>query len=328
MPNPKNAIIAVTFRCNARCTMCDIWKHGPTDQLKPEYYRRLPGSLREVNITGGEPLLRNDLGEIITNLRLINPKMRIVLSTNGLLPERLSRLLEDHRDIVVRVSIDAIGEKHDIIRGVEGAYQKALLSVEVAKKHGIKDIGICTTITRENADEAHKVQLLAGALGVSFTATVVHSSPIFFGDQSKCKPDPLQTIDTLTKISNRFYASARVKDWFKGYFVDGLLDLARGAPRPISCHAGEEFFYLDPEGNIFPCHLWEKSIGNIIEETYEEIIARNPDLRQLVKRCPQKCWMTCTVAPEIRRSPLKPLLHVIGKKIRTMCVKTNEDSAS
>ncbi len=315
MRGPKSAIIAVTLRCNAKCSMCDIWKHGSTDEIQPEVYRRLPASLREANLTGGEPLLRKDLGEVIRSLRLVNPKMRIVLSTNGLLPERLSQLLEESGDISVRVSIDAIGEKHDAIRGVEGAYERALRSIEVAIKHGVNDIGICTTITRENSNEADKVQMLAASYNISFTATVAHSSPIFFGDQSKSQPDPLQAIETLIKISNGFYRSSKVKDWFKGYFIDGLIDVIKGSPRPILCHAGEEFFYLDPEGNIFPCHLWEKSIGNITLEAYDEIIGRNPDLSDQVRRCNRRCWMTCTVAPEIRRSPLKPLFHVIKRKI-------------
>lgn len=315
MACPRSAIIAVTLRCNARCLMCDIWKHPSGREIEPEVYQRLPKSLREVNITGGEPLLRRDLGQIIQNLRMVNPRMRIVVSTNGLLPERLSELLDLHRDISIRVSIDAIGETHDRIRGVDGAYQKALRSIEVAKKKGVKDIGICATITNANVGEADQVQKLAKEHKVSFTVTVAHSSPIFFGDQSQAAPNPNQAIETLVKIGRTFYRSPKIRDWFKGYFVDGLISVLRGSPRPISCHAGQEFFYLDPEGNIYPCHLWEKPIGNISIQTYPEIVKSNPEMADQVKRCSKKCWMTCTVAPEIRRSPLKPLLSLISTKM-------------
>jgi len=50
---PIEAVIAVTLKCNARCVMCNIWKNKPIGEVKPEFYRKLPSSLKEINITGG-----------------------------------------------------------------------------------------------------------------------------------------------------------------------------------------------------------------------------------------------------------------------------------
>ncbi len=61
---PVDAVIAVTYRCNARCAMCGIWKSQPGPDLPPEVYRKLPSSLRDVNLTGGEPFLRDDLAAV------------------------------------------------------------------------------------------------------------------------------------------------------------------------------------------------------------------------------------------------------------------------
>ena len=58
---PVDAVLAVTYRCNARCTMCGIWSSKPVAELPPAAYARLPASLRDVNLTGGEPFLRDDL---------------------------------------------------------------------------------------------------------------------------------------------------------------------------------------------------------------------------------------------------------------------------
>ena len=55
---PATAIIAVTLNCNARCTMCDIWKNQMKDELRPEEFAKVPSGLRDINLSGGEPFLR------------------------------------------------------------------------------------------------------------------------------------------------------------------------------------------------------------------------------------------------------------------------------
>ncbi len=313
---PTHAIVAVTDRCNARCDMCDIWKRKPSEEMPPELYERLPGSLIEINVTGGEPLLRGDLAQVIRAMRRAAPRARIVLSTNGLLPSRLGDLLRAQDDIAVRVSIDAIGDLHDSIRGVKGTYEKALESLEVARQHGVKDLGVCATMSKQNVQAVADVQRYAAAHGLSFTITTTHSSSVFFGDQVAKQPDKHLAVEELTRIESNFYASTRVKDWFKGYFVEGLIDMLRGQPRRISCRAGLDFFYLDPEGNVYPCHLWDVSMGNIKTATYEEIIAANQATLQQVAKCTRNCWMTCTVAPEMRRQLPKYAIKVLLAKLR------------
>jgi MoaA/NifB/PqqE/SkfB family radical SAM enzyme len=76
------AAIITTYRCNAACRMCNIWKF-PTRagrEITPEVLAKLP-ALRFCNITGGEPFLRDDLPEIIAVLK--KRARRIVISTNG-----------------------------------------------------------------------------------------------------------------------------------------------------------------------------------------------------------------------------------------------------
>ena len=62
---PKEAVIAVTYNCNARCMMCNIWKEKPGREVETSTYNKLPTTLKTINISGGEPFLRKDLPEII-----------------------------------------------------------------------------------------------------------------------------------------------------------------------------------------------------------------------------------------------------------------------
>jgi MoaA/NifB/PqqE/SkfB family radical SAM enzyme len=281
--------------------MCDIWKKESGPELKPRDYLRLPSSLREINLTGGEPLLREDLAQVIHSMQKACPGVRVVLSTNGLLPERLDGLLAETEDVTVRVSLDGLGEVHDTIRGTPGAYDRAMASIEAARRRGVTDLGVCATMSRHNAGSLNEIQRMARERGLHFTCTVAHSSDFFFGDQSEEAPDPRVAERDIKTIRARLYDSPRPRDWFKGYFVSGLLDVLRNRPRPVDCRAGRDFFYLDPEGRVYPCHLWNQSMGNILEQSFEEMATANPDLLGRVQACNRRCWMTCTVAPEMRR---------------------------
>ena len=62
---PIDAVIAPTYKCNSRCAMCNIWQIQEPDELGLEYFKRLPKSLRYINISGGEPFLYRDLVELV-----------------------------------------------------------------------------------------------------------------------------------------------------------------------------------------------------------------------------------------------------------------------
>jgi molybdenum cofactor biosynthesis enzyme MoaA len=70
---PTAAVVAATLNCNARCTMCDIWRNRVRDELRPEEHAALPASLRDVNLSGGEPFLRDDLAAIVAAIAQAAP---------------------------------------------------------------------------------------------------------------------------------------------------------------------------------------------------------------------------------------------------------------
>jgi MoaA/NifB/PqqE/SkfB family radical SAM enzyme len=293
--------------------MCDIWQYGRGAELKPEDYRRLPQSLREVNISGGEPFLRADLPEIVRVIRERCPKARVVISTNALMPARIEQMMEKMRGVGVRVSIDGIGQVDDITRGIPGGYDKALETLRRLKAAGHTDLGISGTVSRLSVGELPKIKQLAEREGVEFVCSVTQSSETYFGNQEDSFPwEGRQTVvQNLIEIRDRQLRSWKIKEWFRAYYTDGLIDYVYRRPRRLFCHAGTEMLYLSPEGHVYPCNALNRKMGSILEDDFETIQRRETATLDLVKHCPVDCWMSCTVAPAMRKRPWVPSWWIV-----------------
>jgi MoaA/NifB/PqqE/SkfB family radical SAM enzyme len=312
--HPRSAVVAVTLGCNSKCKTCDIWMVKPENELQPEDYRRLPRSLKNINVSGGEPFLRDDLPDIVRIMRQTTSSPRIVISTNAILPERTEKIMRQIPDAAVRVSIDGIGEAHDSIRGVPGNFERCLETLRRLKAIGVTDLGLSATASSYNPGEVPRVQALARSLGIEFVVGVAHSSPSYFGDQVSAAPDPERAARELVAIRDRELSAWRPKQWVRAWFTDGLIDQLEGRARRMPCYAIESHFYLDPHGNVYPCNARGDVMGNLRTETYEEIVARNGALLEDVRRC-NDCWMSCTVTPGLRERPWTPLAWVIRAKL-------------
>jgi MoaA/NifB/PqqE/SkfB family radical SAM enzyme len=318
MAGPIGCVAAVTYRCNARCSVCDIWKLDARvdSELGASDYEWLPPSLRSVNVSGGEPFLRDDLVEIVSVMRGACPRARIVISTNGLSPDRIERAMAEMSDVAVRVSVDAVGEKHDEIRGTPGAYERAMETVRRLKTLGVADLGIAATSSEKNPCELIRVADVAEQLGVDFISSAAHSSPIFFGDHEEDRPRSDTTIREIAEIMRRELRSRNPRDWAKAYYMRGLIDYVRGKPRRLACGAGVDHFFLDPYGAVYPCNISGVRMGNIREGSFQDLQrASRAEVEPAVASCEEQCWMVCTVSPPMRRRPLRPSAWIAGAKL-------------
>ena len=318
MAGPVGCVVAVTYRCNARCTVCDIWKSESRveEELVPSDYAWLPRSLRSVNVSGGEPFLRDDLVEIVSVIGRACPRARVVISTNGLSPSRIEGMMAEMNHVAVRVSVDAVGETHDEIRGIEGGYEKALDTVRRLKALGVSDLGLAATSSEKNPGELRRVKNLADELGVSFIASAAHSSPIFFGEHEEDRPTSDEAAGEMAEIMRQELASRNPRSWARAYYMRGLIDYVRGKPRRLPCGAGVDHFYLDPFGDVYPCNVSGVGMGNIRDGSFKEIRKSSAgEVVPAVAGCQEQCWMVCTVTPPMRRRPFRPGAWIVGAKL-------------
>lgn len=126
-PNlPTDASIILTYRCPMRCVMCNIWKN-PTnskEEIKASDLRSLP-KLKFINLTGGEPFIREDLPEIVEEC--YKHTSRIVISTSGWFEDRIIALAQRFPNIGIRISIEGLSDKNDELRGREGALTRGFV---------------------------------------------------------------------------------------------------------------------------------------------------------------------------------------------------------
>jgi radical SAM protein with 4Fe4S-binding SPASM domain len=314
------AAIITTYRCPQKCVMCRIWEHPtrPEEEFAPALLHKLP-RLAFANITGGEPFVREDIEEVASVLR--RKAGRVVISTNGFLTERVLDLARRHRDVGFRISLEGLPEVNDRLRGVPNAFDRGLRTILGLRELGVRDVGFGVTLSDANPGDLLDLYHLAKRLKVEFATAAVHNSFYFHtGSNGFARPAAVKT--ALEDLIAELLRSPRPKDWFRAYFNAGLIDYVEGRPRRLPCRAGTDLFFLDPQGEIWPCNglearFWQESLGNLHQASFEDIweSPRAEAVRAKVRDCPKNCWMIGTASPAMKRRVLGPALWVLRSKL-------------
>jgi radical SAM protein with 4Fe4S-binding SPASM domain len=303
--------------------MCYIWKN-PTresEEFKPSLLEKLP-RISFCNVTGGEPFLREDLEEIVSILQ--KKASRLVISTNGYFTERIISLARKNKKIGIRISLEGLPAANDELRGMKDGFDHGLRTLLELKKIGLRDIGFGITVSDRNAKDMLELSLLAKYLKIEFATAVVHNS-YYFHKSNNTISKKEDVIACFEELIQEFLKSWKIKNWYRAYFNQGLINYIQGNPRDIPCGGGSDLFFLDPWGEIRPCNgmeegIWCESMGNLNKSSFEEIWSSNEahDIRNRVKTCPKNCWMIGTATPAIKKHPLKPSLWVFKNKFRAV----------
>ncbi len=319
---PKEAIVAVTLNCNARCVMCNIWQNRIPNEVKPDFYTRLPPTLKDINITGGEPFLRADLPEVLRVIHKQCPNARLLINTNGYLKKRINDMIpeiyKDNPNIALRVSLDGFAHTHDNIRRLPHFFDFAMESLEICRKAGLKDLGVSYTLMSLNFQDLLKMYTYCKEHDMEFSLTVATDSPIYFGTgKVSLRPkidDNLRAI--FDELVTSQYSSYKPKNWVRAWFNKRLLQFIETNERALTCHAGDDFFYLDSLGRVYACHIKPWEMGNLNEASFEEIYnsKRSDTFRKKAKIC-NDCWMVCSARASIKKSMLSVLGDIIQEKL-------------
>lgn len=320
-----DASIIVTYRCPMRCKMCNIW-NNPTkvsEEFKPELMKKLPDNLRAINITGGEPFVREDIEEIVKILR--TKTKRIVFSTSGFFSDRIIALAKKYPDVGYRISIEGLSCKNDELRGRQGGFDKGLRTLLELRRMGVKDIGFGITVSNNNSEDMLNLYELNKNLGMEFATASFHNSFYFhkYDNQVTNKDEVCANFDELIQ---RLMKENSPKSWFRAFFNLGLINYIEGGRRMLPCEAGNENFFVDPYGNVLPCNgmeesCWFKTMGNLHDfNTFEELW-NGPaaiEVREKVANCPKSCWMVGSASPVMKKYIKHIAPWVVKNKMKVM----------
>lgn len=301
--------------------MCDIWKKEKGHELKigeiEKVFRQL-NPIDVIRISGGEPFFRNDIHNIIQVIDCaVKPKM-IHITTNGIMTDSIIKTLKDLaaglvRKIHIKVSIDDIGESHDFIRGLPGAYNKAMNTIEeLVRLRGDKHfyLGVDQTVVNKKGMNSYvSLKETLGKFNINVHPVMAYdkTAPLYSEKATDVSPDNscktygyFKTKELEDFILCLLKDSNSLSDFkeriVKRYYLKGLhnrLVKDKKIPNP-SCVALNSHLRILPNGDIPVCMYNSTVAGNLRDDKFADIWFGNnmKKHREWIKQC-KGCWAGC-----------------------------------
>jgi radical SAM protein with 4Fe4S-binding SPASM domain len=314
--HPTFMILQTTVACNSRCRMCSIWKMVPENEMSLQDIERLfkdpyMRKLRWLNLTGGEPFMKQDFAEIVKAAADNLPNLEIIaIPTNGFMPDRVEKttlkMLEYLRgkDILlnVNISIDGIGAKHEEIRRIPQGYEKSTETLHrlqaIGKENPQLESGVEAIITGLNVGQMRPIYegLKDHTDHVNLTPAIISS--YYLGSEQMASDVKLSADDIQEMVG--FLEEMEKKEPAYAFYFNNVRSIYMHGHRTFPCMMGWKSMYVNATGDVYACHLLplpKYHFGNLRGSSMEELWTgrRAKEVRQLLKeeefclRCTNNC---------------------------------------
>ena len=286
---PMNLTISVSYRCNSRCKTCNVWQRPNDDFTIEEYDKTFASIGRDAywfTFSGGEPTLRKDLPEMVAAAyRHCRPGI-INIPTNGIqdkiIPGRIEQVLQaaPTSDVIVNLSLDGVGEKHDIVRGVKGNFERAMRTYAGLKalKGRYKNftLGVHTVISNFNVDEFENIYaFVRDELKPDSFISEIAEERVELDTVGMGITPPIQkyqpVIERLQEGIRRaeFNGVSRITQAFRDRYYDIVKRTLVEKRQIIPCLAGVASAQIAPNGDVWTCCIRAESVGNLRDHNYD-----------------------------------------------------------
>ena len=323
MSKKLNGTVIVTYRCNARCNMCNRYKvpSKPEEELSVETIRKLP-QMYFTNITGGEPFIREDLKDIVREL--YKKSDRIVISTNGFFTDRIVDLCREFPNIGIRISIEGLENTNNESRGLDDGFNRGYTTLKTLRELGMTDVGFGMTVQDRNAPDLVPLYQLSNEMDMEFATASLHNS-FYFVESCNLIHDRPMVATHFEALVNELLSSWSPKKWFRAYFNHGLINYIYSQKRLLPCDMSFDTFFIDPFGDVMPCNgTKEKEVmGNLNRQSWDELwnSPEAEEVRTKVRCCDRSCWMIGSVSPAMHKYIWKPGIWVAWHKVKSLFTK-------
>lgn len=286
MAFPVTANLAITHKCQCQCIHCsaDPFKDSSKEELSVDEIKKVVDGALDLGATlviyvGGEPMLREDLYELIEHVD--KSKAVVMIFTNGLLlTEENVKRLKDAGLFSLNISIDhSESVLHDEFRKVTGCYEKAFEGASRAREAGILT-GISTYATHENLRDGHLEGLLRIANKEGFAEVTIFDcipSGRFLKDTSKIL-GPAER-KAVIALARKYYETTPM-----GINAMALIN----SPMGVGCYGASSQFYMTAYGDINPCDFNPINFGNVRDMPIQSIwkkMVTHPDFNRKFSSC-------------------------------------------
>lgn len=297
---PINITFSVTSKCNSRCLTCNVWKiYADNPELQKEEFKTeefvktfqsIGKSPFWFTMSGGEPFLRNDLDKICEAAYDQCQPAIINIPTNGILSNTIEnttkKILEKcpKTSIIVNLSLDGVGPKHDEIRGIAGNFDRSLDTFQRLKRLRNEfpnfELGIHSVVSKFSIDTLLKTYEYSKNLEPdSYITEVAEERSELFTKNSGITPNPKDYehfINELTeKIKQDSLASGKkvsgITNAFRLVYYRIATQVLKEKRQIIPCYAGYASCQIMPLGDIWPCCIlgYDATMGNLRDVGYD-----------------------------------------------------------
>jgi MoaA/NifB/PqqE/SkfB family radical SAM enzyme len=299
--------------------MCSIWQKEPKD-LSFKVIDNLPDKIDKVNLSGGEPILNHQLLALVKEIKEKSFNPRFILLSNGLRPDLLLKKVSELEKITnklgVAISLDGISSN---LRGIKGAHKNQKISVLRVKKLGVSDLRISYLLTDNNYKELFSVYDFAMKQGIDFSWNIVRNSDFFYGNTNNRISEKVQkkVEKDIKKLISAQLSLPALRSWLRGYVSWGQLNNLVEKKRILPCLAGQEHFFINTQGFLYPCNWLDYKMGDLKKEPFEKIIKREgANVKKIVASC-NKCW-GCGLKSELSKNKFRVTNEVLSLKISNL----------
>jgi len=312
-PNrPYHAQWLLTNRCNYRCRGCNVWREQRSRQeVSTDDIKKGLGVLRdlgviEIVLSGGNPLLRDDIDEIIEySSRYF---VTTIYDNGSMAPRKIDAL---RKADFVSISLDTLDEKKfDYIRGVKGAWSNAMNAIETLHKEDA-NVGVSPTISQLNLYEILDFTRYFTDRGIPvwycLYAYDYPASNAMFGIGKKADEFEITDTEAMAKVCDGL---ARMKKERSGVFIttktlEAMKNYFLTGQRTWECKALKSFLMVDSMGRVAGCHRQEPA-ASVLELKDSWDSPRFGELRKQYNQCTQ-CIYLCYIFYSIHGSVISNL---------------------
>jgi MoaA/NifB/PqqE/SkfB family radical SAM enzyme len=332
VPSPPFLILFINSICNMTCEHCFYWRslNGKDDLTKDELFAlsRSLGRIENLNLSGGEPFLRPEFGEICRQFIRQNGVRQIYVPSNGYFTDRMVKqitetLKEPSLELfVAELSLDGMGEYHDRFRGRPRAFEKAMESYDALAELQQRDprlrIHANSTATNENIDE---IRRLTTYLFDRCPKMEHHNLALIRGDRKNptLQGPGLAAYQELYAYVRRLWLPRETGRY--GGIVEPMLQwakvqTAKEQRQVFACRAGVLSAVVYANGDVSVCET-HPPLGNLRQSSFPEIWT-SPEAQQLRRSIAcNECFCTNEVFmwPSIVYPPLSLARGLLGAKV-------------